>query len=317
MPRLGEQRLGFRRIGRDLGKLGVFGMHGCDVMVLADGAQAAKDDIQHGPIVGCEPECLAHPLIVERLDVVLHAGDAGLRRVDAVYRHMRQRLDGIELGDVHLVEPIDLLCRHGRDPGCGIAAEVEELDRRERCRLLPMLVTALEDGALAHLELGELVGAGAVRADFEFAVLLGVEHEKGVMEEMLGNCELRRAQVQSDGEVVDRFDGIRRPQLGRLLRLAGGIDAVVLLDQDAGLHQAKHGRARLCVEHPLDVPDDIARPEGTPLAPGDVAAQMQGPRLEVAARLPSVEKHRSRDVVVSRAREIVADLAHDVAGLDA
>ena len=95
-----------------------------------------------------------------------------------------------------LVDAVDLLGGQRGDLGGRVVAEIDELERVDVRAAAPVAGFGLEHLLPPDLVLDHLEGAGAVGADLELAVLLRIQHEQRIVEEMLGNGEIRRLAVQ-------------------------------------------------------------------------------------------------------------------------
>ena len=239
-------------------------------------------------------------------------GGAGADRVEL---EIRQPLQDRKLGRVGGDDRVHLLRCHRRDLGSRVVTEIDEDHLIQIRPLAPVILPRLQHRALADLVFHHLEWAGAVHADAELAALGRVGHEEGIVKEVLRHRELRHAQVQADGEVVDLLDRVGVPELGRHLRLAGGVLLVGRnVDGHVALHQAQDRGAGLRVEHALDVPDHLVGGEHAALPPLHVLPDLQGPGLEVSARLPALQQHRARDVVGAGVGQVLDHLAGEVAG---
>ncbi len=125
--------------------------------------------------------------------------------------------------------------------------------------------------------------------------------------------ELGRLAVEAHGERVDLLDGVGVPQPRGLLRIALVVlvARLELLEQKA-LHQADHRRAGLGVERVLEVPDHIVGVELPAVVPFHGPPHLEGPRLEVGARLPLLHEAGAGDVVDAGDRQVVEDLPRRV-----
>ena len=281
-------------------------------MVLGNRADAAMGQLQCLGLVGREPHGLADPGIVERLDR-LHPGDAriGGNRVIAI--DVVHALIELELLDIGFIEAVHLLGSKGGGLGGRIVAEIDELDGIE---MGAVAVDRLDHGLAANLDLDRREGASAIGLDAPDAVLLGIEHREGIMEEVLGNGDLRFLQMEDQRLRVLDLDGVGVPQLGR----HDGIALVVLLArvdllQHVALHQAEHGGTGRFIEAVLDVPRGVLGGEGAPVMPVDVG-NGEGPGLEVLRCLPFGGERRPRDVVDAGAGQIAIDLPDHVRVVD-
>ena len=237
--------------------------------------------------------------------------------MDLVELEVRELLERLQLDDVGQVQAVDLLAGQRTDLGGGVVAEIDVLERVEVRAAAPVAGLRLEDLLPPDLVLDHREGAGAVGADLELAVLGRVQHEQRVVEEVLGNRELRGPAVQPHGEVVDLLDGVGVPEAGGLLRVALVVLlAGLVLLEDEPLHEADRGRSRLGVEDALEVPDGVVGRERPAAVPLDVAPDAERPRLEVGAGLPLLDQAGPRDVVHARDGQVVAHLPRGVRRLD-
>ncbi len=292
-------------------------MHRAHVVMLAGLTEAPVGDLEDHVRVDRVAERLPDALVVERLDR-LHARGGGVGRRHRVHLHVRQLLQRVELHDVGGVETVHLLAGQGAHRRRRVVAEVDELDLIQVRPTAPVrFLAGLEDLASSHLALHQREGAGAVRADFELAVLGRIEDQERIVEELLGDGQLWRLAVEPDGEGVDLLDGVGVPQPRGFL----GVALVVLLArlellEEEALHEPDDRGARLGVEHALEVPHDVVRVELPAVVPLDVAAQLQRPGLEVGARLPLLDEARARDVVDAGDGQVVDHLARGVGRFD-
>ena len=292
-------------------------MHRAHVVVLAGLPEALVGDLEDRVGVDGVAQRLVHALVVERFDG-LHAGRGRVRGGHLVHLHVRQLLQRVELGDVGAVEPVDLLRGERGDRRRRIVTEVDELDLVEIRPAAPVgLLARLEHLTAPNLGLDQGEGAGAVGAHLELAVLGRVEDQQRIVKELLRHGELRGLAVELHRERIDFLNGVGVPELRGLLGVALVVllAGLVFLEQEA-LHEAEHRGAGLGIEHPLEVPDDVVGRELPAVVPLDVAAQPQGPRLQVRARLPLLDERGPRDVVDTGGRQIVEDLARGVRRFD-
>ena len=183
--------------------------------------------------------------------------------------------------------------------------------------LTPIALDRLVDLASADLVLDHGEGSGAVRTHLVHAPALGIENEERVVEEVLGDGELRRLAVEAHRVVVELLERVRVPQFGRFLGIALGVLlARVVLLEDEALEEAEHGGAGLGVEHVLQVPHHVVGREFAAVMPLHVLAQVERPALEVVACLPLLAERGARHVVDPGDREIVVDEARGVRGFD-
>ena len=199
-------------------------------------------------------------------------------------RLLAKRLQHCRLA-VH--QTVDLSRRHGRESGCRIFAQVHEVQLVNVGTIAPIVLARSQHRLARDFELDELEGPRAVAADPELAVLLRVQYAERVVEQVLRHRELRRLAVQPHGMGVDPLDGVGIPQARGLLRLAlvVRLARLVFLEQVA-LHQSQRGRSGFRFEDALEVPDDVVGSEFAAIAPRYPLADVQGPGLEIVARLP-------------------------------
>src|SRR3546814_1588301 len=93
-----------------------------------------------------------------------------------------------------------------------MAADVDELDAIEVGTLAPIVRHCLQNGAARDFDLRHGVGPGAVGAGPEDAAFGRIEHDGGVMKQVLRHGELRRLEFEADGQVVHLLNGVCVPQ---------------------------------------------------------------------------------------------------------
>ena len=277
------------------------------MVVLGLGAEAPHRPLDHRPRIGGQAQRHAHPRIVEGRLGALAADHRGPGRGCAVQLQVRHLLQRLELMGAGLLDAVHLVRRERANPGGGVVTQVHHLDGVEPGTLAPVVRARHEATALLDFVLDQLEGAGAVRAHPEDSVLLRIEHRDGVVVEMLRYRELRDLEVESQGVGVDALDRIGVPQAGGLVARV-----VRVLLQHVALHEAEGRGAGLRIEHVLQVPDCVVGGELPAVAPLDPLAHVQGPGLEVRARLPSLQQLRAGDVVVAGARQVLAHLGTDI-----
>ena len=165
--------------------------------------------------------------------------------------------------------------------------------------------------------LDQLERPGSVGPDAEFAALFRIEHGEGIVEQVLGNRELRGLGVEPKSMAVELLDRVGVPEPHRHLGVAVLVllPAVELLEHVA-LHQAEHRRARRRIEAVLDVPDHVIGREVPAVVPFHALTDLQGPGLDVLARFPGLEQIGPGDVVVAGLGQILDHLPRHVALFD-
>jgi len=201
-------------------------------------ADTFMGDLQAFLRVGGVTHGLAHFRIVEGLLRNPHARDRGLCRHDLVDIDVRHRLVEVELLDIALIDTIDLLRGKGRRDRRRIVAQVDEMQFIDKARRIG---TALEDSLAADLQLGKFEGFGAVGTDRKSAVLGRIEHQEGIVEQMLRHSHLSLLEIEDEGLRVLDLDRIGIPQFGGHHRIALVVlgSRIDLLEHIA-LHEAHH-----------------------------------------------------------------------------